>query len=57
MFAAASLGASSPKPGPGLDPLSLIRQSSGVVLVVLVLLILCSFSVWLIWFLKSMLLR
>jgi biopolymer transport protein TolQ len=65
MFAAASLSsgalgaaslAASPKTG-GLDPLSLIRQSSGVVLVVLVLLILCSFSVWLIWFLKSMQLR
>jgi biopolymer transport protein TolQ len=47
----------SPKPGASLDPLSLIRQASGVVLVVLVLLALASFSVWVIWFLKSMQLR
>jgi len=42
---------------PALDPLSLVRQSSGVVLVVLALLIVCSFAVWMIWFLKSMQLR
>ena len=47
-----------PKPGAvALDPLSLIRQASGVVLVVLVLLVLASFAVWMIWFLKSMQLR
>jgi biopolymer transport protein TolQ len=41
----------------GLDPLSLVRQASGVVLVVLALLIVASFAVWMIWFLKSMQLR
>jgi biopolymer transport protein TolQ len=40
-----------------LDPLSLVRQASGVVLVVLALLIVASFAVWMIWFLKSMQLR
>ena len=40
-----------------LDPLTLVRQASGVVLVVLALLIVASFAVWLIWFLKSMQLR
>jgi biopolymer transport protein TolQ len=40
-----------------LDPLSLVRQASGVVLVVLSLLIVASFAVWMIWFLKSMQLR
>jgi biopolymer transport protein TolQ len=42
---------------PALDPLSLVRQASGVVLVVLALLIVASFAVWMIWFLKSMQLR
>jgi biopolymer transport protein TolQ len=40
-----------------LDPVSLMLQSSGVVLVVLVLLVTASFAVWLIWFLKSLQLR
>ena len=40
-----------------LDPLSLVLQASGVVLVVLVLLVVASFAVWLIWFLKSLQLR
>ena len=44
-------------PAVRLDPLSLMLQSSGVVLVVLVLLIVASFAVWLIWFLKSLQLR
>jgi biopolymer transport protein TolQ len=47
-----------PTPGaPALDPLTLVRQASGVVLVVLALLIVASFAVWMIWFLKSMQLR
>lgn len=46
-----------PSGAPGLDPLTLIRQASGVVLVVLVILVVASFSVWLIWFLKSLQLR
>src|SRR5262245_35001228 len=48
-----------PTPGgaPALDPLTLVRQSSGVVLVVLSLLVVASFAVWLIWFLKAMQLR
>ncbi len=40
-----------------IDPLSLVRGASGVVLVVLGLLIAASFAVWLIWFLKAMQLR
>lgn len=43
--------------GTPLDPLTLVRQASGVVLVVLALLIVASFAVWMIWFLKSMQLR
>ena len=35
----------------------MVRQASGVVLVVLAILIVASFAVWLIWFLKSMQLR
>ena len=46
-----------PSGTPALDPLSLVRQASGVVLVVLSLLVVASFAVWLIWFLKSMQLR
>ncbi len=46
-----------PAAAPALDPLTLVRQASGVVLVVLALLIVASFAVWLIWFLKSMQLR
>jgi len=46
-----------PSGAPGLDPLTLIRQASGVVLVVLVILVVASFLVWLIWFLKSLQLR
>jgi biopolymer transport protein TolQ len=45
-----------PAPAPAAKSLSLIDLmlgSSGVVLVVLVLLIIASFSVWVIWFLKS----
>lgn len=42
---------------PALDPLSLVRQASGVVLVVLAILIVASFAVWMIWFLKAMQLR
>jgi biopolymer transport protein TolQ len=41
----------------GLDPLTLVRQASGVVLVVLALLVVASCAVWLIWFLKSLQLR
>jgi biopolymer transport protein TolQ len=51
---------SAPAPPAGahaLDPLSLVRQASGVVLVVLALLIVASFAVWMIWFLESMQLR
>ncbi len=40
-----------------LEPLDLMMQSSGVVLVVLLILIVASFAVWLIWFLKSLQLR
>lgn len=40
-----------------LDPLSLMLDSSGVVLVVLLILITASTLVWLIWFLKSAQLR
>jgi biopolymer transport protein TolQ len=46
-----------PSPAQSLDPLTLVRQASGVVLVVLTLLVVASFAVWLIWFLKSMQLR
>lgn len=45
------------KTGSGLDPITLIQQASGVVLVVLALLLVASCAVWLIWFLKSMQLR
>ncbi|HEX9621665.1 MAG TPA: MotA/TolQ/ExbB proton channel family protein [Polyangiaceae bacterium] len=40
-----------------LDPLHLMLDSSGVVLVVILILIVAATSVWLIWFLKSMQLR
>jgi biopolymer transport protein TolQ len=40
-----------------LNPLDLMFQSSGVVLVVLLILIVASFSVWLIWFLKTLQVR
>src|SRR3954463_7464754 len=46
-----------PSAAPALDPLMLVRQASGVVLVVLSILVVASFAVWLIWFLKSMQLR
>ncbi len=52
-----ALAPPTPAGAPALDPLSLVRQASGVVLVVLSLLIVASFAVWLIWFLKSMQLR
>jgi biopolymer transport protein TolQ len=52
-----ALAPPTPAGAPALDPLSLVRQASGVVLVVLTLLIVASFAVWLIWFLKSMQLR
>jgi biopolymer transport protein TolQ len=39
---------------PGLDPLSLVQHSSGLVLGVLLVLLVCSVSVWIIWFLKSL---
>jgi biopolymer transport protein TolQ len=38
---------------PALDPVHLMLNSSGVVLVVLIILIIASTAVWLIWFLKS----
>jgi len=38
----------------GLDPLSLIQHSSGIVLVVLVVLLIFSLSVWVIWLLKAL---
>jgi biopolymer transport protein TolQ len=41
----------------GLDPLSLMLESSGVVLVVLLILLVASTTVWVIWFLKSAQLR
>ncbi len=47
----------SPAAANSMDPLTLVRQASGVVLVVLTLLVVASFAVWLIWFLKSMQLR
>lgn len=37
-----------------MQPLDLMLQSSGVVLVVLLLLLTASFAVWLIWFLKTL---
>ena len=37
-----------------LDPVSLMLQSSGVVLIVLLVLLVASFGVWVIWLLKSM---
>ncbi len=40
-----------------LDPLHLVLDSSGVVLVVLLILVTASFAVWLIWFLKSLQIR
>lgn len=40
-----------------LDPLQLVLQSSGVVLVVLMILVAASFAVWIIWFLKGLQLR
>jgi biopolymer transport protein TolQ len=40
-----------------LDPLHLMLESSGVVLVVLLILIVAATAVWLIWFLKSLQLR
>ncbi len=46
-----------PPPGaePGaLNPIQLMLQSSGVVLVVLLVLVVFAFGVWVIWFLKSM---
>ena len=46
-----------PAPETKLDPLELMFQSSGVVLVVLLVLIVASTAVWLIWFLKSLQLR
>jgi biopolymer transport protein TolQ len=52
-----ALAPHTPAGTPTLDPLTLVRQASGVVLVVLALLIVASFAVWLIWFLKSMQLR
>lgn len=52
------LAAGQPKPdAKQLDPLSLMLDSSGVVLVVLLILIVAATAVWLIWFLKSMQLR
>jgi biopolymer transport protein TolQ len=47
----------STEPTAGLDPISLMMHSSGVVLVVLLLLVLASFLVWVIWFLKTLQLR
>jgi biopolymer transport protein TolQ len=44
-------------PKEALDPLELVFQSSGVVLVVLMILVVASLSVWFIWFLKGMQLR
>lgn len=52
-----TLAASAAEKAEKTDPLSLIADASGVVLVVLALLIAASFAVWLIWFLKSMQLR
>lgn len=50
--------AGQPKPdAKQLDPLSLMLDSSGVVLVVLIVLVIAATAVWLIWFLKSMQLR
>jgi biopolymer transport protein TolQ len=46
-----------PESPEALDPLSLVFQSSGVVLVVLVILVVASLAVWLIWFLKALQLR
>jgi biopolymer transport protein TolQ len=47
-----------PKPdAKQLDPISLMLDSSGVVLVVLLILMVAATAVWLIWFLKSMQLR
>jgi biopolymer transport protein TolQ len=40
-----------------MDPLHLMLESSGVVLVVLLILIVASFAVWLIWFLKALQIR
>jgi biopolymer transport protein TolQ len=53
-FALAAASSTAPE---ALDPLSLVRQASGVVLGVLAILVIASFAVWLIWFLKSMQLR
>lgn len=44
-------------PAGKMDPLTLVLEASGVVLVVLGILIAASFAVWLIWFLKAMQLR
>jgi biopolymer transport protein TolQ len=52
-----ALAPPTPAGTPALDPLTLVRQASGVVLVVLALLVVASFTVWMIWFLKSMQLR
>jgi biopolymer transport protein TolQ len=40
-----------------IDPLHLVLDSSGVVLVVLIILVSASFAVWLIWFLKALQIR
>lgn len=40
-----------------LNPVDLMLESSGVVLVVLLILIVASFAVWVIWFLKSLQIR
>jgi len=39
---------------PGLDPLSIVQHSSGIVLVVLVILLVFSLAVWVIWLLKAL---
>lgn len=52
-----ALAPPTPAGTPALDPLTLVRQASGVVLVVLALLVVASFAVWMIWFLKAMQLR
>jgi biopolymer transport protein TolQ len=51
------LDLSKPKNADGLDPLSLMLDASGPVLVVLVILVVASLAVWMIWALKILQIR